>query len=98
MKDGFAAMYFGDHAYLRSTDKETAIHVEMPAPQGAFLRLISGKKIKAVNGMLSFTVNVCWEDESAILYGYEKALLAENLSTAKIRVIGPTTCSRWSGQ
>ena len=98
IKDGFAAMYFGDHAYLRSTDKESAIHVEMPAPQGAFLRLISGKKIKVVNGKLSFDINACWENESAILYGYEKALLAENLSMAKICVTGPTSCSRWSGQ
>ncbi len=94
----FAAMFFGDHAYVRCTDKETAIQVEIPAPQGAYLRLISGKKIEAVNGVLSFTVNGCWEDESAILYGYKKALLEKNLSMAKIRVIGSTTCSRWSGQ
>lgn len=94
----FAAMYFGNHAYLRSTDKEAAITVQIPAPKEAYLRLISGKQIHESNGMLSFTVNSCWEDESSILYGYPKTMLEKNLSLAEIRYIGQTTCSRWSGQ
>ena len=98
VKDNFAAMYFGDHAYLRCTDKETAIAVTIPAPKGAYLRLISGKRIYERNGILAFPVNACWEDESAILYNYDKKLLEQNLPCTTIRITGPTTCSRWSGQ
>ncbi len=94
IKDGFGAMYFGDHAYLRSTDRDAGVRVTVPAPDGAYLRLISGKKIAAKAGMLTFTVNTNWEDESSILYGYDQALLEENLKQAIMESMGPTACKR----
>ena len=96
--DGFALMYYGDHAYMRSVDKEAAIRVSMPAPDGAYLRLISGKKIFAKQGVLEFTVNTCWEDEAPILYGYHQALLTDVIDQVNVTYVGQTTCSRWSGQ
>lgn len=96
--DGFALMYFGDHAYMRSMDKEIGIHVTVPAPEGAYLRLISGKKIFAQRGVLDFTVNTCWEDEAPILYGFDQGVMADAIKNAWVRVLGQTTCSRWSGQ
>lgn len=95
-KDEFGAMYFGDHAYLRSMDGNKAISVEMAAPEGAWLRLISGDKIYPDGEMLRFSVNATWADEAPILYGYPRQLFAENIQNAKISVTGETTCSRWS--
>lgn len=96
LKDGFGAMYFGDHAYLRSVDRDAAISVDICAPDGAFLRLVSGDKIFAKDGALHFSVNTHWADEAPILYGYPKDLLEKNIPNAKICVTGETTCSRWS--
>ncbi len=98
VKDGFAAMWFDDHAYMRSCDKEMAIRVEIDAPYGAHLRLISGKKVFAQNGKLIFTVNTAWFDEAPILYGYDRETFKVNLENARVEIIGKTTCSRWSGQ
>ena len=96
LKDGFGAMYFGDHAYLRSVDRDAAISVELPAPNSAYLRLVSGDKIFAQDGMLRFSVNTHWADEAPILYGYSRELLEKNIQQAAVRVTGQTTCSRWS--
>ena len=96
--NGFALMYFGDHAYMRSTDKEMGIRVILPAPDGAYLRLISGKKIYAKGGVLSFTVNTCWEDEAPILYGFAQEQMSLAIHNANVQELGQTTCSRWSGQ
>lgn len=96
LQDGFGAMYFGDHAYLRSLDRDRAIRVEMDAPEGAWLRLISGDRICAKDGKLSFTVNTDWADEAPILYGYPKEHLEKNVRNARICFTGETTCSRWS--
>lgn len=96
--NGFAAMYFGDHAYLRSCDKEAAVQIELPAPEGSYLRLISGKKVFAENGRLSFTVNSCWEDEAPILYNFPKDEFERAAEKAAVKAMGATTCSRWSGQ
>ncbi len=98
IKDGFAAMYFGNHAYLRSCDKEAAIKVELNAPDNAYLRLISGNRIYSKNGKLSFTVNSDWENESSILYNFPENIFAKEIKKARVKVIGKTTCSRWSGQ
>ena len=95
---GLGVMYFGAHAYIRSTDKEAAYRVSMPAPDGAYLRLISGKKVYAEKGKLEFSVNACWEDESAVLYGYPQTLLEQNADRIHTEYLGQTTCSRWSGQ
>jgi hypothetical protein len=94
-KDEFGAMYFGDHAYLRSMDGNKAISVEMAAPEGAWLRLISGDKICPDGEMLRFSVNATWADEAPILYGYPRQLFAENIQNAKVSVTGETTCCRW---
>ena len=96
IKDGFAAMYFGDHAYLRSVDRDAAICVTLPAPDSAYLRLISGDKLFAKDGMLHFSVNNDWANEAPILYGYPRELLRGNIECAQIIVTGKTTCSRWS--
>ena len=98
IRDGFALIYFGDHAYMRSMDKEMGIQVSMSAPQGAYLRLISGKKIFAQQGVLKFTVNTCWEDEAPILYGFPQECMHDAILNAKVQMLGQTTCSRWSGQ
>lgn len=97
-KDGFAAMFFGDHAYFRSCDRERAVHVTMAAPDHAYLKRISGEKVTPKDGTLAFTVNTAWYDESAILYGYPKDEFAEALNKATVTDAGKTTCSRWSGQ
>lgn len=96
LKDGFGAMYFGDHAYLRSVDRDAAIWVELSAPNGAYLRLVSGDKIPAQDGVLRFTVNFHWADEAPIMYGYPKELLEKNIQSAKVEITGQTTYSRWS--
>lgn len=96
--DGFAAMWFGDHAYLRSCDKETAIRVEIPAPKGAYIRLISGEKIFESDGKLCFTVNTAWFDEAPMLVNYGRDEFSEALAWASVEKIGATKCSRWSGQ
>lgn len=98
IKDGFAVMWFGSHAYMRSCDKEAAISVEMAAPNGANLRLISGKKLFAEKGKLVFNVNTDWFDEAPILYNFPREEFQKALKTAKVKVIGKTKCSRWSGQ
>lgn len=98
IKDGFCAMWFGNHAYLRSSDREGAIGVTLPAPDGAYIKLISGEKVYAHDGVLNFTVNTAWFDESPTLYGYPKDEFAKAIESAKVEYKGKTTCSRWSGQ
>lgn len=98
IKDGFAAMFFGGHAYLRSCDREEAVKVTLPAPDGAYIKLISGKKVLPKDGFLNFTVNTAWFDESPTLYGYPKAEFEKAIKNATVEYAGKTTCSRWSGQ
>lgn len=98
IKDLFGAMFFGNHAYLRSLDKEYGIEVEIKAPPGAYLLFESGEKIYPKNGILKFKVNEAWQNESPTLYGYDKAEFEKNISCAKVKKLGETTCSRWSGQ
>lgn len=90
------AMWFKDHVYLRSVDKDQAIEVEMAAPQEAYLILQSGKRIRSVNGQLKFIVNSCWGDEAPILYGYCRESLEEAMRDAKVTKAGKSACSRWS--
>ena len=91
-------MWFGNHAYLRSSDREGAIGVTLPAPDGAYIKLISGEKVYAHDGVLNFTVNTAWFEESPTLYGYPKDEFAKAIESAKVEYKGKTTCSRWSGQ
>lgn len=98
VKDGFCAMWFGEHAYLRSSDREGAVKVKLPAPDSAYIKLISGKKVYPENGVLDFTVNTAWFDESPTLYGYPKSEFEKALENATVEYAGKTTCSRWSGQ
>lgn len=96
--ENLGIMYFNDHAYLRCLDKHAAYQVVMSAPDGAFVRLISGQKVFAQGGVLEFTLNTCWEDEAPILYGYDRELMAKNLDDIHVGYMGQSTCSRWSGQ
>ena len=98
IKDGFAAMWFGDHAYLRSCNRECALYVEMNATDGAYLKLISGEKIYEKNGVLAFSVNTAWFDEAPTLYNFPRDEFAKSIKTAKVECLGKTSCSRWSGQ
>ena len=98
VKGGFAAMWFGDHAYLRSCDRELAVRVAIDAPESAYLLLTDGRKLFPDAGKLRFTVNSAWHDEAPILYGYPRAEFENNLPSAAVEVTGATTCSRWSGQ
>lgn len=86
-------MLFGDHAYLRSLDREGAVSVKMNAPDSAYIIFPSGKKLRAQDGMLEFTLNTEWFDECPVLYGYDREALAK----AKVETadLGPTKCPRW---
>ena len=94
----FAAMWFGNHAYLRCTNKESAIKVTFDAPEDAYVLLISGEKVFAENGKLSLIINEEWFNEAPQLWNFPKTEFEKSLSTAAIEKIGATKCSRWSGQ
>lgn len=94
----FAAMWYGNHAYLRCTDKESAINISLDAPNDAYVLLINGEKVYAENGKLNLTINEEWFNEAPQLWNYPKADFEKALKTAVIENIGTTKCSRWSGQ
>ncbi|MBR5506821.1 MAG: hypothetical protein IKV88_02110 [Clostridia bacterium] len=94
----FAAMWFGNHAYLRCTDKESAIKVSFDAPENAYVLLISGEKVFAENGKLRLVINEEWFNESMQLWNYNKEDFEKAIECAEIERIGATKCSRWSGQ
>ncbi len=94
----FAAMWYGNHAYLRCTDKDSAIRVSLEAPQGAYALLISGEKVFAENGKLNLIINEEWFNEAPQLWNYPKDDFEKALKTAVVEKIGVTKCSRWSGQ
>jgi len=90
--DKLGVMLFGDHAYLRSLDKGKAVSVKMNAPSSAYLVFPNGKKLYSKNGMLEFTVNSDWGDESPVLYGYDRALLAKaEVLTEELEAVAPKT-------
>jgi len=94
----FAAMWFGNHAYLRCTDKDSAIKVSLDAPENAYALLISGEKIVAENGKLNLIINQEWFNEAPQLWNFPKSDFEKAIKTAIIEKIGATECSRWSGQ
>lgn len=96
MKDGFAAMWMKDHAYLRSVDRDEAIAIELGAPDEAFLVLENGERIHAQNGKLTCHINEEWFNEAPILYGYKKYDFEKALEGIKVTKLGRTRCSRWS--
>lgn len=85
-------MLYPDHVYLRSLDREQGIAVKMAAPDGAYIVFPDGRELYSQNGMLEFTVNTDWYDESPIMYGYG----SEMLKTAEVSAefIGTTKCKR----
>lgn len=90
------AKWFGDHAYLRSTERLTSLHAEISAPDTAYIIGQDGIKITPENGVLRFDVNAAWNNEAPLLYGYPQTEFEKNLKTAKIENTGKTTCSPWS--
>lgn len=98
IKDNLGVMWFGNHGYMRSMDKNLAIKAEMDAPDSACIILHSGEKIIPVNGKLEFIINEEWFNEAPMLMGYERTEFDTALQNAKIYTLGPTKCSRWSGQ
>lgn len=90
------AKWFGNHAYLRSTERGTAFYAEIAAPETAYIVGQDGIKITPENGILRFAVNASWNNEAPLLYGYPKSEFDKNLATAKIKNIGETTCNPWS--
>lgn len=95
-KELFAAMWFGDHAYMRSLDMQKGIAVSIPAPSTAYLIRQDGVRIEPKDGTLDFTVNMGWYDEAPILYGYEQKAFENALAAAKIEVSGTSESRRWS--
>ncbi len=98
VQDLLGAMWFADEAYLRSLDKQVALCVELEAPEEARLHLISGVILRPEDGKLRFTVNRAWDDEAPRLTGFGRGAFRTALFHAQIRPIGPSACSRWSGQ
>lgn len=98
VNDKFAVMWYGNHGYLRCTDKDAAIKVRFAAPNNAYIQLINGEKVLPQNGMLEVIVNKEWFNESSILWGYDRMDFEKAISDAQIEDFGPTNCSRWSGQ
>ena len=98
-----AAMWFGDHAYLRSLTRDSAIRVRMEAPEGAYAQYIDGTRAYAGNGMLTFTLNSQWEDEAPILMCYSKSCFERALETAEVQTISQVAMvhyplsARWFG-
>ena len=95
-KDGLGAMWFIDHVYLRSIDKDAAISVTMDADDSWYVLLQNGVRITPENGRLTFTVNADWSNEAPLLFVSDKEKFVSSLENAKVEIIGPTTCSRWS--
>lgn len=98
IKDNFAVIWFGDHGYMRCTDKDTAIKVKMDAPDTAYIFLHNGEKILSQNGVLEFVVNEEWFNEAPMLRGFGRDAFESALHKAQIEIVGQTKCSRWSGQ
>lgn len=94
-KGNAAAMWFGDHAYLRSLDGAKALSVTLPAPDGAYLQPQDGRKIAARNGLLTFTLNGDWSNEAPILFGFPREAFQSALERAAVTEIGPSGCHRW---
>jgi len=92
--DGLGVMSFGDHAYLRSVDKDEAIEVTMSGCDGAYILQQDGKRIAEQNGVLHFYLNQDWYDEAPILYGCKKDRIP--LLQVTVKKLGKTACSRWS--
>ena len=95
IKDGFGVMWYGDHAYLRSLDRDAAIRVRLKAPDSAYVLLHSGEKIQSENGILEFVVNEEGINEAPMLWGYERKAFEQALKEAEVEITGPTKCRRW---
>ena len=98
LRGPLGAMWFGEKAYLRCTDRDAAFRVELPAPEEARLRLVSGETLSPRDGVLRFDLNLTWENEAPILLRYPRARFREALECAVFTPLGKTGCSRWSGQ
>ena len=96
LTDLFGAMWFGDHAYLRSMDLHTGLSVTIDAPDTAYLVRQDGVRIHPENGSLRFTVNTAWHDEAPILYGYPREAFKAALTHAVIEATGESKSRRWS--
>lgn len=95
IKDGFGAMWYGDHAYLRSVDRDAAIQVKFRASDCAYVLLHSGEKIKPENGMLEFVINETGINEAPMLCGYARDAFELALKDMEVCVLGATKCRRW---
>ncbi len=82
-----AAMWFGDHAYVRTLDKNQTLRVIIEAPSEAFVQQVNGVRHCSENGSLSFKVNSCWEDETLLLKNFSRDLFEKALSSAKIEIV-----------
>lgn len=95
IKDTFGVMWYGDHAYMRSMDRDAAIKVRLKAPDSAYVLLHSGEKILPEEGVLEFAVNESGLNEAPMLWGYERKAFEQALKEAEVEITGPTKCRRW---
>ncbi len=97
-KDLLGVMWFGERAYLRCLDGDSAIRITVDAPSSAYILLHNGKKVYPANGKLDCIINEEWFNEAPLLEGYPRADFEKALSRAVIEKIGDTKVSRYSGQ
>ena len=84
--EGFAARWFGDHAYLRSEKRGQASVVRIPAPEGAYWVAQDGIRHGVKNGELEIRINEGWHNEAPILYGFSREAFCEVLDKAEIQI------------
>ncbi len=84
MNGNFAAMWFGDHAYLRSLDNSISLDISISAPDSAYVVNLFGERIRAKDGKLCLRIRRGWWKESPILYGYPKEDFIRALADAEI--------------
>ena len=90
------AMWFKDHAYLRSMSETNAIQVSITAPETAYIIRQDGMTIRTIDGRLKFTINSDWSDESPILYGFKRNDFENALTSAEIKFCGESKTKKWS--
>ena len=87
LTDHFAAKWYGDHAYLRSTSREQAVILKIKAPAEAYWVAQDGIRHQTQDDILEIRINEFWYNEAPILYGCTQTQLEEALKQAEIELV-----------